>query len=150
MPGCVTCELIRRRDEGSVPRWDQIRRTPNWDVVHAFGTSIEGWLVLVVRRHITAVADMTDNEAAALGPLVKEVSRSIQAVIGCEKTYVAQFAEHPDHPHVHVHVIPRVRDLPHEHRGPRIFGALGSSKGDAVSDDRMNEIAELMSSEMRI
>ena len=75
---CRTCELVKRRDDGEAPPWDRIRRTPNWDVVHAFGTSVEGWIVLVVRRHITAVADMTADEAAELGPLVKEVSRAVQ------------------------------------------------------------------------
>ena len=28
-----------------------------------------------------------------LGPLVRDVSRALHAVMGCEKTYVAQFAE---------------------------------------------------------
>ena len=66
---CVTCDLIARRDRGEAPLWDSIRRTPGWDVVHAFGTTVEGWVVLVARRHITAVADMSDEEAETLGPL---------------------------------------------------------------------------------
>src|SRR5947199_10036152 len=107
MSRCATCDLVERRDRGDAPSWDRIRRTPSWDIVHAFGTSVEAHVVLVARRHITAVADMNPNEAAELGPLIQEVSRSVQAVVDCDKTYVAQFAEHPDHPHVHVHVIPR-------------------------------------------
>jgi len=116
-------------------------RTPHWDVVHAFGTSLEGWLVLVVRRHITAVADLTDDEAAELGPLIKRVSAAVQDVTDCDKTYVVQFAEHRDHPHVHVHVIPRPRDLPHEHQGPRVFARLGVPDDAAVTEARMDEIA---------
>jgi len=150
VPECVTCALVRRRDEGDAPAWDRIRRTPNWDIVHAFGTAIEGWMVLVVRRHITAVAEMTGNEAAELGPLIKEVSRAIQAVVGCDKTYVVQFAEHRDHPHVHIHVIPRARDLPHEHQGPRIFSLLGVPGERTVPEARMDEIAEQISRELRI
>lgn len=150
MSHCVTCELIRRRDRGGAPRWDGIHRTASWDVVHAFRTSVEGWLVLVARRHITAVADMTDDEAAELGPLVKEVSRAVQAIVGCDKTYVVQFAEHRDHPHVHVHVIPRAPNLPEEHQGPRIFARLGVPDRDAVSAGRMDEIADAIRSELRI
>jgi diadenosine tetraphosphate (Ap4A) HIT family hydrolase len=150
MSGCVTCELIRRRDQRAAPRWDRIHRTANWDVVHAFGTSVEGWLVLVARRHITAVSDMTDDEAAELGPLVKNVSLAVQAVAGCDKTYVVQFAEHRDHPHVHVHVIPRAPDLPEEHQGPRIFALLGVTEREAVPDRRMDEIADSISRELRI
>ena len=121
--------------------WDRILRTDQWDVVHAFGTSLEGWLVLVVRRHITAVADLTEAEAAELGPLIQRVSAAVQGVTGCAKTYVAQFAEHAQHPHVHIHVIPRSKDLPDELQGPRVFNLLGVSEGDAVPEARMDEIA---------
>ena len=85
---------------------------------------------------------MTADEAAELGPLVKEVSRAVQEVVDCDKTYVVQFAEHQDHPHVHVLVIPRSRDLPHEHQGPGVFSLLGVPKDATVPDERMNEIAQ--------
>lgn len=141
MPECMTCSLVARRDAGGAPRWDRILRTDRWDVVHAFGTSLEGWLVLVVRRHITAVSELTDLEAAELGPLVKQVSAAVQDVMGCDKTYVVQFAEAAQHPHVHVHVIPRPRDLPEEHQGPRVFSLLGVPDHEAVPGARMDEIA---------
>jgi diadenosine tetraphosphate (Ap4A) HIT family hydrolase len=133
--------LVARRDAGDAPLWDRIVRTEHWDVVHAFGTSLEGWLVLVVRRHITAVADLTDAEAAELGPLIKRVSAAVQDVVDCDKTYVVQFAEAAQHPHVHVHVIPRSRDLPDEHQGPRVFSLLGVPDDQAVPEARMDEIA---------
>src|SRR5688500_1692813 len=121
MSDCMTCSLVARRDAGDAPLWDRILRTDHWDVVHAFGTSVEGWLVLVVRRHITAVADLTGAEAVELGSLIKQVSVAVQDVVDCDKTYIVQFAEAAQHPHVHVHVIPRARDLPDEHQGPRVF-----------------------------
>jgi diadenosine tetraphosphate (Ap4A) HIT family hydrolase len=141
MAGCRTCDLLARRDAGDAPLWDQIARTPSGDVVHAMGTSVEGWLVLVVRRHITAVADLDDEEAASLGPLIRDVSRALQATVGCSKTYVVQFAEHRDHPHVHVHVIPRAPDLPDERQGPRVFSLLGLPADQCVPEERMDEIA---------
>ena len=150
MSTCVTCELIGRRDSGDAPLWDSIRRTAAWDLVHAFGTSVEGWLVLVARRHITCVAEMSDEEAATLGPLIREVSRALHVVLDCEKTYVVQFAEHPDHPHVHVHVIPRARDLPTERRGPGIFTRMGSNAEESVSADRMDDTAARLSAELRL
>lgn len=150
MSNCMTCELIERRDRHESPLWDSIRRTPSWDIVHAFGTTIEGWLVLVARRHITSVAEMADEEAATLGPLIREVSRCLQVVVDCEKTYVVQFAEHQNHPHVHVHVIPRARDLPVEQRGPGIFSRMDASSSEVVSAERMDEIAAQLSAELRI
>lgn len=144
----MTCELIQRRDRGEAPLWDRIRRSPGWDVVHAFDTSVEGWLVLVARRHVTAISELTDDEAAEIGPLLKEVSRALQAVTGCPKTYVVQFAEHPDHPHVHIHVIPRAAELAIEHRGPGVFALLGVA--DSVTEDRMDALAQALVSELRI
>lgn len=144
MTACRTCELVQRRDAGGAPPWDQIVRTPTWDVAHAFGTTIEGWTVLVVRRHIDSVAQLSDEEAAELGPLVVRVSRALQQTVGCAKTYVAQFAEHPAHRHVHVHVIPRSADLPDDRQGPRIFGELGAPEDRSVPEARMNEIASAL------
>lgn len=141
MTDCVTCQLVERRDAGDSPLWDSILRTHEWDVVHAFGVAVEGWLVLVPRRHITSVADLTDDEAATLGPMLRRVSTALQEVMGCEKTYVVQFAEHPNHPHVHFHVIARAPDLAPEHRGPGIFQLMSASGAEPVSEGRMNEIA---------
>lgn len=141
MSDCHTCELVDRRDAGGAPPWDAVARYRNWDVVHAFGTSLEGWMVLVVRRHVAAVADLTDEEAAELGPLVKAVSVALAAAVGCERTYVVQFAEAARHRHVHVHVIPRQPDQPPELKGPRIFGLLGVAEDEAVPVDRMDEVA---------
>ena len=56
MKHCQTCELIARRDAGIAPLWDCIHRTAYWDIVHSYNTALPGWLVLVARRHIEAVA----------------------------------------------------------------------------------------------
>jgi len=141
MGACRTCELVERRDRGAAPLWDCIIRTPCWDIVHCYGTSLEGWLVLVSREHKSAIADLTDEEASELGPLLKLTSAALHDRLACVKTYVVQFAEHPLHPHVHFHVIPRALDHPQDQKGPRIFDRLGVPDHDAIPEDRMNEIA---------
>jgi diadenosine tetraphosphate (Ap4A) HIT family hydrolase len=139
---CYTCELVTRRDSGEAPLWDNIYRTPYWDVVHSFNTALPGWLVLVARRHIESIAELTEDEAAELGVLLRRVSTAVQEVTGCVKTYAIQFAEHPEHPHVHFHVIPRMADQPDERRSTKIFGYLGVSEEERVSEDEMNKIAK--------
>jgi len=139
-PACLTCELVRRRDRGQAPAWDNMLRTPYWDIVHAYDTSLEGWLVLVARRHVTALAELTADEAAALGLLLARVSRALHETLSCAKTYAAQFAEHPDHPHVHVHLVARPVDHPAHLRGPRVFGALGVEPAAVVPEDRRNDL----------
>jgi diadenosine tetraphosphate (Ap4A) HIT family hydrolase len=144
MANCRTCELTHRRDEGGAPAWDSILRTAGWDVVHAYDTSIAGWLVLVLRRHVTSIAALTDAEAVELGRLVRGVSVALEQVTGCVKTYVVQFAEHPLHPHVHVHVIPRPADLSAAEIGPGIFTRLGVPEAERVSQEQMNQVAEAL------
>ncbi len=141
MPNCKTCTFLAARDSGTAPLWDNILRTPFWDVVHGYNTSLKGWLVLVTRRHIEAIDELTEDEATELGALIRRTSIALKEVVGCQKTYVIQFAEHPDHPHVHVHVVPRMADLPTERRGPNIFSYLGVADGERVSEAEMNAIA---------
>jgi diadenosine tetraphosphate (Ap4A) HIT family hydrolase len=80
-------------------------------------------------------------EAEGLGTWQVRLSRALHQVLGCEKTYVAQFAESEGFAHVHFHVIGRPRDLPYELRGHRIFQLLNSSDRPPVSARRMDEIA---------
>jgi diadenosine tetraphosphate (Ap4A) HIT family hydrolase len=138
---CKTCEMIAARDAGAVRLWDAIHRTAHWDVVHSYDAALPGWLVLVARRHVIAIDELTDEEAAELGLLLRRVSLALKATLGCDKTYVAQFAEAAEHPHVHFHVVPRMPDQPPERRGPLVFGYLGASPEERVREAERNRIA---------
>lgn len=141
MVNCLTCQFLAERNLGARPLWDDIYRAPYWDVVHSYNTSLPGWLVLVARRHIAAIHDVTEDEAVELGRLQRQVSMALEQVTGCVKTYVIQFAEAAEHPHVHFHIIPRMADLPADHRGPNIFKYLGVSASERVSEAEMTKIA---------
>jgi diadenosine tetraphosphate (Ap4A) HIT family hydrolase len=138
---CKTCELIARRNEGVAPLWDSIYRTPFWDVAHCYETALPGWLVLVARRHIGSLDELTDPEADELGRLIRNISSALKVVTGCLKTYVLQFAESPEHPHVHFHIIPRMADLPDNRRSNQIFGYLGVPENERVNQEAMDAIA---------
>ena len=138
---CNTCGLVANRDNGAAPLWDCIYRTQFWDVVHCNATTIPGWLVLVARRHIEAIDELTHDEALELGILLHQMSKALKEVVKCTKTYVVQFAEAEGHHHVHFHVIPRMVDQPEETRGTKIFNYLGVSEQERVSEDVMNGIA---------
>ena len=140
MQGYKTCELTAWRDRGDAPLWDNILRTPLWDVVHSYETSLPGWLVLVLRRHIAALDELTEDEAAELGALLRKTSKALKEVMGCEKTYIIQFAEHPEHPHVHFHVVPRMANIPAEYRATGVFSYSGSDK-EHVNEEEMNALA---------
>jgi diadenosine tetraphosphate (Ap4A) HIT family hydrolase len=137
---CHTCELTTHRDSGEAPLWDSIFRTQYWDVVHAYNTALLGWLVLVARRHIAAIDEMTEDEALEMGKLVRELSLVLKEQTGCLKTYVVQFAEAPTHQHVHFHVVARMPDQPEDCKGPNIFKYLGVPDEQRVSETDMNNL----------
>jgi diadenosine tetraphosphate (Ap4A) HIT family hydrolase len=138
---CKTCELIERRNQGAAPLWDCIYRTPFWDVAHCFDTALLGWLVLVARRHIASLDELTDPEAVELGRLIHHISSALKEVTGCVKTYALLFAEKPEHQHVHFHMIPRMADLPEEYRGTQISKYSGVPEEERVTPEAMNAIA---------
>ena len=141
MTECMSCKLTRRRDEGDAPLWDSIYRSEYWDVAHAYNTSYLGWLVLIVRRHIEALDEMTFAEAADLGALIREASLALKRHIGCQKTYVLQFAESPDHPHVHFHIVPRMPDQAPDDIAYRVMRRLGVRLTERCDEAEMNALA---------
>jgi diadenosine tetraphosphate (Ap4A) HIT family hydrolase len=139
VPDCHSCAEESRLD--SLPPRELIGLDPHWRAAHAFGTALPGWLVLMPRRHVTSVAELTDQEAAALGIWQVRLSRALRQVTGCAKTYVVQFAEAEGFAHVHFHIVPRAVDLDPELRGPRVFGLLGRSEEGSVDAPAMDRIA---------
>jgi diadenosine tetraphosphate (Ap4A) HIT family hydrolase len=135
---CLACPRLALEDPA--PR-ERVVATRHWSVAHAFNTALEGWLVVLPRRHVVAVDQLDAAEAAELGPLLVAVSRALRAVVGCEKTYVIQLAESPGFNHVHVHVVPRRADLPADLAGPRIFGLLGVDDDAVVPEARRDALA---------
>ncbi|MDQ1306198.1 MAG: hypothetical protein QG671_2030 [Actinomycetota bacterium] len=145
MDTCYTCAQERLFDR--LPIRERIAHDDHWRVAHATGTSLEAWLILMPRRHVTTIAELSDAEAGLLGTWQVRLSRALHAVTGCEKTYVVQFAEAPGFAHVHFHVVPRSPDHPYDRRGPAIFSYLGCPPDKQVSPRRMDLLgAQLRSS----
>ena len=136
---CYSCDRTSTLD--TLPPRELIGLDEHWRVAHAINTALPGWLVLLPRRHVTAIADLTDAEAAGLGSWQVRLSRALRAVTGCTKTYVVQFAEEAGFGHVHFHVVPRAGDLPADRLGPRVFGYLHAAPDEAVSEARRDQLA---------
>ncbi len=139
---CVSCDHNARLD--GLPARERIATDEHWRVAHASGVALLGWLVLVPRRHVTAIADLDPAEAIALGQWQVRLSRALGAALGCAKTYVAQFAEAEGFRHVHFHVVPRMPDLPEELRGPRVFTLLGQQDPTSVDGTDMDALARTL------
>jgi diadenosine tetraphosphate (Ap4A) HIT family hydrolase len=144
---CYAC--IREAAGPGAPAWERIAADEHWRVAHAFNTAVPGWLVLVPRRHVTALAALTDAEAATLGSWQVRLSRALARVLGCQKTYVAQFAEAEGFAHVHFHIVPRPPDLARDLRGPRIFQLLGLADAAQVGEEEMTRLAAELAAQLR-
>jgi diadenosine tetraphosphate (Ap4A) HIT family hydrolase len=135
---CLSCALERRADP---PPRERIYLDAHWRVAHALGTAQPGWLVVLPRRHLIALDELSPAEAAALGPVLRAVTSALREVTGCAKTYVALFAEAEGFGHIHFHVVPRHADLEPQLRGPRIFALMGGDPARHVPDDDMDQLA---------
>lgn len=107
-------------------------------------TALAGWLVLVPRRHVTSIADLTGEEAATLGHWQVRLSRALRDVTGCVKTYVVQFAEREGFEHVHFHVVPRMPDVPDDRRGPAVFHYLNPPTGQGIDDEQRDNLVRAL------
>jgi len=145
---CLSC--AGNAAPADLPPRERVYVGPRWRVAHAFGSSLPGWLVVVPRRHVIALDELTAAEAADLGPLLRALTAAMRAVLGCSKTYVALFAEAEGFEHVHFHVVPRSPDLDPERRGPRVFGYLAGDPAGQVPDEVMDQVAVSIGQALRL
>lgn len=82
-----------------------------WVLSHSISpVLLRGWLILKPRRHVEHLAELTEPEAAALGPLIARVSSAVMRALEAEKVYACSFGEVVRH--VHWYLIPRYADMP--------------------------------------
>lgn len=92
-------------------------------VLHAVAgpSALPGWVVLTSERHVRALYELTEAEAASLGRLAARVMRAQRAVLGAEHAYA--FAIGDVLQHCHLHLVPRYADTPAHLRGRGAFDA---------------------------
>jgi diadenosine tetraphosphate (Ap4A) HIT family hydrolase len=140
MTDCYTCRQ-NRKTPGELPPRELVFDDGNWRVVHAFCSAIPGWLVVVCRRHITSMSQLTLQEAAILGPLLVGLCRALEDVFPARKAYLAFLAEAEGFEHLHIHVVPREEEMPQERRGKRLFDWSEMPEEEAITDERADRIA---------
>jgi diadenosine tetraphosphate (Ap4A) HIT family hydrolase len=99
--GCLACDLTagRRPLPGGC-----IHRTEHWLVEHCVGPLGLGTLIVKPQRHVTAVADLNDDEAAELGPLLRRASQVAADLVGAAQTYNCLWS-HAGGIRVHIHYV---------------------------------------------
>jgi diadenosine tetraphosphate (Ap4A) HIT family hydrolase len=105
---CVIC----RKHDGleSPPPGGYIYEDEHWMVCHAavkWGPL--GTLFIEARRHFLDYSEMTPDEAAALGDLLKQVYQALREHTDAERIY--QLSTMEGHPHLHMWIVPRRKDV---------------------------------------
>ncbi len=108
VPGtCLACDVNNGRAD---PPGGPILVDELWQADHELTRLLRGYLILKPRRHVHELADLTDAEAATLGPVLRRLLRAMRPVLAPERIYVTSFAETVHH--LHFHLIPRYADMP--------------------------------------
>jgi histidine triad (HIT) family protein len=95
-----------------------------------------GHLVVVTRRHVARLGDLTDAESSAVGRTAARLARALTDEGGAEWVYSAVVGMQT--PHFHLHLLPRYPGTPPEVAWHAVDEWEGGSHGGAV------EIAELV------
>jgi diadenosine tetraphosphate (Ap4A) HIT family hydrolase len=138
---CISCEQHLRMEE--LPLRDRIHLSTHWRLAHAW-SSLAGWLVVISRRHVVELADLTSEEAAELGQILRRASAALRATTGCAKTYIVLFGEQPGFEHLHVHIVPRMADFDQQHLGAGVFEFLKRPEREWVSADSRDRLAAVL------
>lgn len=104
LPGCVSCDIVagKRTEPGGV-----IFENDYWHIGTAISFPVvwRGFLIIKLKRHCEHLAELSSEEALALGPLIQSTCSALTAVLKPEKVYVCSYGDGVKH--VHFWVLPR-------------------------------------------
>jgi diadenosine tetraphosphate (Ap4A) HIT family hydrolase len=106
--GCFSCDVLRGT---VVPPGGFIYQDTYWAVSHGMNPiAVPGWLIVAPRRHCEHIAELTAEEMAAFGPLLRQTSRALTRVVQPAKIHIYSMGEVVKH--VHFYVMPRYEWMP--------------------------------------
>ena len=109
--GISAARVVRRAGAGIVAEPSRIAR--------------DGHLMVVAAAHVTAFAQMTEEDASALMALVTSVAREAEVTSTAGRCYVLRIGDMA--PHLHFHIVPVTAGDPP--LAPHVFGDDGWSGG---------------------
>lgn len=113
--GCLACDLTaeRRPLPGGM-----IWQSAHWRVEHCVGPLGVGTLLLKPLRHVEAIAELTVDEAAELGLVLRRTSDVVSQLCDPEQVYACLWSHAGRRPgHIHFVVQPATRELIDAHGG---------------------------------
>jgi len=137
-----TC-FICRKHQGleAAPPGGYIYEDEHWMICHAPGKlGPLGTLFIESKRHFLDYAEMTDDESASLGSVMRKIYHSLRMNMEVERIY--QLSTMEGQPHFHCWIVPRGKDV--SERGLKFL-----ARDDSCSDDDAAALADKLREAMR-
>ncbi len=115
-----------------------MHRTTHWLVEHCVGPLGLGTLIVKPERHVTAVADLTDEEAQELGPLLRLTSKVARQLIQAEQVYNCLWSHAgatPGHIHYVVQPVTKQQMTDFDCYGPALQMAMFTGGAPLAADE---------------
>lgn len=122
----------------------RLHETTLWLVEHCVGPLGLGTLIVKPRRHVTSVGDLTEDEAAELGPLLRATSVVAGDLVAAEQVYNCLWSHAGGVPvHIHYVVQPVTKDLMDQYasHGPSLQVAM-FTEGQVPSEEEIEDVAQ--------
>jgi diadenosine tetraphosphate (Ap4A) HIT family hydrolase len=141
MDQCIACDLAhgRRPLPGGL-----IHKAGGWLVEHCVGPLGLGTLIVKPQRHVTAVAELAEDEASDLGLLLWRTSHVASKLVEADQVYNCLWSHAGGSPvHIHYVIQPVTRQQMAEFgsHGPNLQVAMFSA-GNAPDAEQVESIAE--------
>jgi diadenosine tetraphosphate (Ap4A) HIT family hydrolase len=143
---CLTC--LSLRGERRISPGPFIFTGTHWVVDHAYPTSHLGWLVILPRRHIEALHELSREEFRELAEIEYRLVQAMHTNDSVEKEYLMCFSEGEGFHHVHLHLVPKPADLPDELKGPRVFALLQVDEQHTIPPEDLRQFCEEFSAKL--
>ncbi|HZS79683.1 MAG TPA: HIT domain-containing protein [Ktedonobacteraceae bacterium] len=137
---CLTC--LSLSGESRISPGPIIYEGTHWVVDHAYPTTHPGWLVVLPKRHVEALHELTKEEFLELAEIEYRLVQVMRLEPAVQKEYLMCFSEGEGFHHVHFHVVPKPVDLPAHLKGPRIIELLKVSREEAIPAPELTAFCE--------
>ena len=115
-----------------------------WLVEHAYPVAVTGWLVIVLKRHVEALHELSSDEFVELAHIQAKLSRFLFEELGCEKEYISCYAEAEHFYHIHFHVFAKPKNLSNDLKGGKSFALIKVPESEAVSPNEIISFCEVL------
>ena len=114
MSACETCDSVRERTAPG----GCIYETAHWFVDHCIGPLGVGTLIVKPTRHVVHVADLSSDESAEMGTVLRPAADVLTGIESPEQVYVTLWSHmHAVPGHIHFVVQPVTKARMAEHDG---------------------------------